>query len=448
MSAAVFHNEMRLMLRAPTLTAAVLLFVVLAAAAGFAGGERVRAAGRAADAALQAEAQAFARYRGQAEAARRDGVVRQDADGVWRLAPGQAFGDAYEGADAGSIGLRRLSRTAVLKPEPLAAFSLGVADLRPQALAVSARPAHQVFQAPPEIDNPAAQGVGPFDLTFVFIFFLPLLVLALAYDLLARDRESGVEALSLAQGVRRRDYVAAKLAARAVWTAAATAVAGLGALIAAGAAASGAAWAALAAWTGVALAYGGFWLALALGANLIFRNASAAAAALAGAWLVLIAVAPPTVRVVSETLYPPPSRLALTAAVRAASADAEREAAAALNAFLFDHPDQARTADKGDFYLMRMARESAVERAVAPAFAAFDAARARRRALAQRLMWLSPALPAQEAFDRIAGTDPGRHDAFLSGARREHAAWRGWFEDRIVAGAALTPEDYDTLARR
>ena len=56
--------------------------------------------------------------------------------------------------------------------------------------------------------------VGHFDLLFVMVYGYPLLIIALTYNLLATEREEGTLALVLAQPIRLRTLVAAKIALR------------------------------------------------------------------------------------------------------------------------------------------------------------------------------------------------------------------------------------------
>ena len=58
--------------------------------------------------------------------------------------------------------------------------------------------------------------VGRFDLAFVVVYLLPLLVLALSFNVLSEEREQGTLALTLSQPVSARGVVAAKLAFRAL----------------------------------------------------------------------------------------------------------------------------------------------------------------------------------------------------------------------------------------
>ncbi|MXX36369.1 MAG: ABC transporter permease subunit, partial [Gemmatimonadetes bacterium] len=108
-----------------------------------------------------------------------------------------------------------------------------------------------------DIGSPTVRAAGRFDLAFVIVFLLPLVILATTFDLWSRERERGVAAMVLSQPVAVGPLIAAKALAR-----------GLVVLLP-----STAIILAVTAWAGArepvgltalalaVLAYGGFWLA-------------------------------------------------------------------------------------------------------------------------------------------------------------------------------------------
>ena len=100
-------------------------------------------------------------------------------------------------------------------PVPLAALAVGQSDLLPYYYDVSIYTNESTFQQNGEVENPLNLMVGRFDLAFVVIYLLPLLVLALSYNVLSEEREQGTLALTLSQPVSARSVVAAKLWFRA-----------------------------------------------------------------------------------------------------------------------------------------------------------------------------------------------------------------------------------------
>ena len=114
------------------------------------------------------------------------------------------------------LGGARGRHTAVLEPGPLTALAVGQSDLLPYYYDVNIYTNESSFQQNGEVESPLNLMVGRFDLTFVVIYLLPLLVLALSFNVLSEEREQGTLALTLSQPVSARGVVAAKLAFRAL----------------------------------------------------------------------------------------------------------------------------------------------------------------------------------------------------------------------------------------
>src|SRR3546814_3816686 len=65
-----------------------------------------------------------------------------------------------------------------------------------------------------EIENPLNLMTGTFDISFVVIFLLPVFIIALTYDMLSGEKESGTLALAMTQPVSLRTFMAGKLLSR------------------------------------------------------------------------------------------------------------------------------------------------------------------------------------------------------------------------------------------
>jgi ABC-2 type transport system permease protein len=102
---------------------------------------------------------------------------------------------------------------AVLPPNGFAAASVGLREVAPQAYAyekyredasnqptVEARSLGGVFPEKQQV-NPLRMFTGRFDLAFATIFITPLLILALSFNLIGADKESGILALMMTQGI-------------------------------------------------------------------------------------------------------------------------------------------------------------------------------------------------------------------------------------------------------
>jgi len=95
------------------------------------------------------------------------------------------------------------------KPGLMTEFSVGDSDLRPTSASIKAMGrADDLFRFY-QVDNPSMLALGRFDLAFVVIYLLPLLIMGMTYNVLSADKESGALQILLSQPVS---------AARVAWT--------------------------------------------------------------------------------------------------------------------------------------------------------------------------------------------------------------------------------------
>jgi ABC-2 type transport system permease protein len=348
--------------------------------------------------------------------------------------------------EPGSVGYSVLTRHVVLPPATLAPLAVGQSDLLPASYPVTARGAHG-FLAVGELDNALRLAIGSFDVAFVIVWLLPLVIIALSFDLVARERESGVLPLAVAHGVRLPAYVARKCLARALVVLGAVVIGTLVALAIARvplATPRGLALGGL--WVLATTLYGAFWFALALFVNARPRSSDVNAAWLAGSWLVFTVVAPAATNLLATTLYPAPSRVELTTELREATEAADKAAAEAREQYFFDHPELAGgEMDTSAFFRTVAQTEASVARAMRSQLAAFE-----RQALAQQrvvdgLQFLSPGTVTYQALTALAGSDGARHRGFREQTLAFHDRWVTFFRSRLEGGALLTPADFDAL---
>jgi ABC-2 type transport system permease protein len=103
-----------------------------------------------------------------------------------------------------------IRRTIANYPNKLAALSLGQKDVFPYTKTVRAYGFYgSVFGS--EIANPYKLLTGNFDLAFVFIFLLPLLLIALSYNLLSAEKENGTLSLILVNYISLKKLIFTKI---------------------------------------------------------------------------------------------------------------------------------------------------------------------------------------------------------------------------------------------
>lgn len=337
----------------------------------------------------------------------------------------------------GLIYATALPFRAGLPNAPLAPLSAGQAEGYPAAAAISpfVDPFGIFDRYATGLESPVVLAAGRFDLAFVIVMLLPLLLIAATYDFWSRDVESGSARIQLAQPIRPATLVLTRAAVRGgTLLVTATAIATVLLALAGGSDSNGLALFAL-----VVLAYGAFWIALAAAINLFVRTSTTAALACGTAWLVIVVLLPAALAAAVDLAAPAPSTRAYANAVRAAGLEVRAANAAAARV--------AATAESGRAYpasLWHSRREiQQRDERLGPIHQAQAQAWERHRTLADALRVLSPAILAQDALDRIAGTDAARALAFQHQAREFAGVARrlafGWMDEERT----MTLADYD-----
>jgi ABC-2 type transport system permease protein len=187
----------------------------------------------------------------------------------------------------------------IAPPAPLSALAIGQSDLFPVAYSVSTRGTSFSTQVKDsieleQIENPLKLLAGHFDLSFVFVYLYPLLILALSYNLIGAEKEAGTMALLLSQPVGLRTFITGKIVARAVAILGCAVVFSLAGLLLSGFDRPGAVMR-LGFWLLAVVLYGAFWFGLAVLTNATGNSSAANALRLATCWLSLVIVIPSSV---------------------------------------------------------------------------------------------------------------------------------------------------------
>jgi ABC-2 type transport system permease protein len=339
--------------------------------------------------------------------------------------------------EPGRIARELGRRAASLPPAPLAALSVGQRDLLPHTIFVSldARPVEETKDG----GKSAAQlATGPFDLAFVFVFLLPLAVIALGYDLLSSERERGTLALVWSQPITPAHFLAAKAGVRAAfvivlvvmpgWLASLLTADGLAELVRAPFG--------LAACAVLLLCYTGFWFAAAVSVNALGRSSAENALALVALWLACVMIVPGLVSVAVDALHPSPSRVSLVNASRAAVRDVESQGSALEG-------DHGRAKDVAAAGTRVVQLQQDMERKLQPVVASFREQLERQQRLVDGLRYLSPALVLSEGLNDVAGSGVRRHQHFTAQVELFQTAYRQFFVERARGLRTARPASDD-----
>ncbi|WP_434989713.1 DUF3526 domain-containing protein [Xanthomonas melonis] len=331
----------------------------------------------------------------------------------------------------------------VLPPAPMTAVSIGQADAYPfTADVVALGDATALFKRLwADIGSPTARAAGRFDLAFVVVFLLPLILLAASYDLWSRERERGIAAMVMAQPIAVGGLIVVKALARGlVVLLPATAI-----LVAVAAWAGARDPAGLLCLSLIVLSYGGFWLAVALVIGLRARRSTDAAVAAGAIWLSLVVMAPSLTLAGIDLLSPAPSELRFSTDVKAHMTQiAERQR---LQRAVIRAPVRSPAPAIPDQLRQSYAELVAADRQLAPLLAEHRQARDARRRVMDRVRFLLPSVAAQDALDRLAGTDADRALAFQDQVALFRQQRRRLHQTYLERDAIQTLAEYDGLPR-
>lgn len=321
---------------------------------------------------------------------------------------------------------------AVLPPSPLASLAIGQSDLYPYYTAVTASSRHASPQLD-ELQNPVQLLAGRFDLAFVVIYLLPLLIFAFSYNMLSEERENGTLSLVLAQPVTLMSLLLAKSLLRALMVTALATSLSVAGFVACGVSFSNWGMPALI-WTLTVAAYGLFWLGLATVINARGWSSATNAITLAGIWLVLVAIVPSVINVAISAVHPLPSRIGLVEAAR----DAQDRALVQISKSIdpIDMDQRLRSS---------LLQIRAAEKEVQPVLRRFDEQLVKQQEQVHRWRWLSPAIMTQLALTGIAGTDGERYRQFVDATEQFREQWRDFLTPLYTR--QFTSTDVDSIPR-
>ncbi|MEM8815041.1 MAG: DUF3526 domain-containing protein [Pseudomonadota bacterium] len=368
---------------------------------------------------------------------------RLEALGEWRdelqaIEEGSAEPSPYAANPMG------ISFPAVLPPSSLADFAVGHADLHPASGEISTwRNLSSVFGRY-QFDNPSTLAASAFDVALVIVLLMPVLMIAVSFDVLAGERSRGSLAMVLASPLRLPRLVWTRLLFRngILWLAATLAMFALVLVNDTG----GDRYARFAIWLGISLAYGLFWLAAIAYCVARFRSATNTAAAMVGLWLLLVLAVPAAIATLAEAAYPTPSRLAFLSEVREAQGETNRNLAKLTEGFLMDHPELSVGDDAVPaFYRAAFLSNQAARENTRPIVEAYEAARAGRAQTLRFAQYLSPSIIAQRLLVASAGADLDRQHRFQGQAREALDRLAAAIGPAVVSRNRLPLDEFHTL---
>jgi ABC-2 type transport system permease protein len=340
-------------------------------------------------------------------------------------------------------------RVVAMEPSPFAIIATGQSDL----FTHYAKPkiyGEAYTLGFSELSNPVQLLFGSFDLAFVCIYLLPLLVLAFCYNILSAEKESGVLRLTFSQPVSIYQWLLNKLLFRFVIISVIVILSITLALLIYNVNVIGH-FGSFFKLMSILLAYILFWFMVALIVNLFGKSSGSNAVLVVCVWLTLVLLVPSVISQLATSLNPVPSRIHMIHEYRVASAEANKRADEILKNYLRDHPELApKDTTKENQYawiLGYFASSEIVEQSVRPILNQYDDALAKQQAWVNNLRFLSPALLIQSGFNEIAGTSTAHYADFRKQVIQFADVWKGYFKPRMFAGELMKADEVASLPK-
>lgn len=341
------------------------------------------------------------------------------------------------------VGYRKGNRYAVLPNAPLSLISFGQGDLMPYYNQVTVLSKQALYHAE-EIENPSILYNGNFDLGFVIVFLLPLLIMALTYNIVSSEKEQGTLALLLSADTDFRRIILDKYVFRFLLLNASFVLmvaVGLGiAGVNLGQTAGSLLYLLL-----VTLLYTAFWFSLSFLVNSYGKNSGYNAAILVGCWLVFALLIPALLNVSATALHPLPSRMLQITKSREVTDEVAKAGSKRLDQYYNDHPEllpKGKKVDYNDYSLAYMQTQVEIEKAIKPIEDQFTKQREQQQQFISYYRFFSPAIFTQQALNSVAGTGQDRYTEFERQVNVFYANFQEYFRQKVFRQEKMASTDF------
>ncbi len=392
---------------------------------------------------------------------------------------------------------------AVLPPAPAAPLAVGQSDIFPQAFyyrkynddspsqaTVDGKSLSNVF--PSRLTaNPLRLLTGRFDLAFVLIYMFPLVIIALGFNLVAAEKESGTLALALSQPVTLKTLVLSKTVVRfALVGAAAILIPLLGLVIGGLFSQYDFSPLRLAVWFLAAAGYGAFWFALSMLVNFWGNSSARNALTLAVGWLGIVILIPILAGLAAQVIFPAPSSITFADRERAVRTAVQEKTSKSydnvsatfksrfplqsgektssprltqlrntenlgvpdndefLSAYFQKYPQFSENTKYSQLiFAAQQAREEDIEAQLFPLLESAEKQRERQEAFVNVVGIISPAILLQKVLGDAAGTSAARHEHFVRQFDDYVRQRNEFFSNKVFQGQTITAAEINDIPK-
>lgn len=293
-----------------------------------------------------------------------------------------------------------------------------------------------------DIQNPYRLLIGNFDLSFVFIFLFPLVIISLCFNLFSEEKERGTWPLIRSQKISTRKYLLTKLSVPFFFISGVYALLAVFAIITVGIAVDKNT---LAFFLSNFL-YIGFWFAIVLLVTSFFKSSSTNAISLLSAWIILVLLLPAAVNNYILGKYPVPESLRTMIRQRDGyhtKWDIPPDSTMAM--FYKEYPAYAsyKWTNKGLDWLWYYAMQHMGDVDARADRNLFMDKLASRQSLSKQISWFIPSIYTQLYGSELAKSSLGNHLQFLDNTTDFHERLRTYFYPKIFTASPVMEEHWE-----
>ena len=346
--------------------------------------------------------------------------------------------------NASSIGTYTM-HYIVKPPHPNALFAIGQSDLYPYYSRFSAIDRFNML-INEEIVNPINLLIGKLDFSFFIIYLLPLLIIAMTYDLLASEKESGTFTLLRIYRPNTLQFIFSKWLIRVLWLLAIL----YSSIFCSMLAFSPFSMAQYDFGTLIILLmttlYALFWFAVCFALNMFLKSALFNGIVLTMFWVFIVFLMPTVMNTVMKEHYPLPSRNEQIVKQRQIKEDTDEQQT--YSQYLEKHPEyQAFKSDTvGNAIIMKWYPAYIVTKAKIDTIndlheADFSRALRMQEEGLEKMSLISPSLIATLVFNQIGRTSLSDYENFNQDFKQAQHQWRTFVYHKILSGKTFSSED-------
>ena len=338
-------------------------------------------------------------------------------------------------------------RVAAMKPLQLSFISTGQADLFTSYIkpTVSADDYALNFT---EMTSPIQLLFGSFDLAFVIVYLIPLLIIAFSFNVFSSEKERGSLRLIASQPIQINIWLLQKLGLRFFWLSIIfiSTITIILLIVSSEIFLQPRIYITLLALT---LAYMFFWFVLAFIINIWVGSSANNAVALIGLWIIFVLLVPSVLNQLGNTIYPMPSRTLMINEMRAKKLEVTEKQDEILDNFLRDHPEYATndSSQTTGFYHRYIASQELIKEEMKPLVNTFENQLKNQQNLTRSLKWISPALIMQESLNKLAGNSTEDYENYRIQVINFAETWREYLNTFLFNNLDFSTNDYINLPK-